>query len=180
MTRTKYSFWSAGLDEEYYIVKQKKGSAKLTEINVLHDHIANSIYQIFGVSTPGLYIGYYQKQLSLISSVLPGYKNLIEWFNDENALEEINQYQLPIDNKKLYLEHLANLVLRKKSSLKKALNLPEIQVTSPELAPIFIKNIVLSEPLEYIDQGSSNPCKVKRIIPAKSPPTDPVNTQLAL
>jgi hypothetical protein len=318
MARTKYSFWSDGLDEEYYIIKQKKGSEKLTEINVLHDHIANSIYQLFGVCTPNLYIGYYQKQLSLISSVLPGYKDLIEWFSDENVLEEINQCQnveaciaaykkfeselsihgkesllaaaiilddsdvlgvelrnigliqsnglqqiikidpsdsiftttpknidamlsefednlsleapliynlfsftrlynnpksivgnlhlseffhdidkellkyelakfasfndafikkmiirdeylelLSFENKELYLEHLANVLLRKKNVLKERLNLPQIQVILPELAPVFIKDIVLSEPLEHIEHGASHPFKVKKTIPSK-------------
>ncbi|HHF0527752.1 TPA: hypothetical protein ACPSKZ_002149 [Legionella anisa] len=307
-------------------MKLKKGAEELTEINAIHDHISNSIYQVFGVRTANLYIGYYQKMLALISKVLPGYKDLIEWLNNKNALEEIEQYNkvdecvdaykkferdlsikgkesllaaaiiledldvlgaglrniglikflgkhqiikidpsdsifdtpsdkidatlakfesnlscdnpliyslfsfskvcnnpnsilgnlhfseffhdidkeklkyelakfvslddayikkiiirdeylelLSMDNKKLYLEQLSNLILRKKTILKKTLNLPEIKVTPPEPAPVFIKDAVFSEPVEHIKHGASKPFKVKRIVPSKELDTDLVS-----
>jgi hypothetical protein len=315
MVRAKCSFWSDGTVEEHYVVKQKKGNEKLTVKNAIHDHISNSIYQIFGVSTPSLYIGYYQKELSLISRVLPGYKDLIEWLGGDKVLEEINQHRdvavcvatykklesrlsikgkesllaaaiiledtdvigaglrniglvetsgqhcimkidpsdsifsassesveaalvdfeenlslakpfilgtfsfsriynnpqsilgnlhfdeffhgidkgklkmelakfahlddasikqmvmreeylelLPMDDKKTYLERLANLLLRKKAILKKVLNVPEIQVKPPELAPVFMKDLVLSDSSETIEHGASKPLKVKRVM----------------
>ena len=319
MARAKYSFWSDGTEEEHYIIKQKKGIEKLTAINGVHDHISNSIYQLFGVATPSLYIGDYQEQLSLISRVLPGYKDLIEWLNSDNALEEINQQHtvaecvtsykkmesdlaikgkesllaaaiiledtdvigaglrniglvesfgqhriikidpgdsifsilpenidtaliefeanlsltdpliysifsfsriynnpqsiignlhfceffhdidieklkyelakfanlddtyikklvirdeylelLSIDNKRLYLEQLSNILLRKKAILKKILNVPEIHVTPPDLAPVFMKDIEFGEPIEHIEHGASKPFKVKRITAPKA------------
>jgi len=315
MAKAKYSFWSDVDAEEYYIIKLKKGLEQLTAINAIRDHIANSIYQVFRVHTANLYIGYYQKQLGLFSKVIPGYKDLVEWFSNKKALEEINQQSkvddcvaaykkvesdlsicgkeallaaaiilddmdvlgsamrniglikcsskhqiikidpgdsifdsadidsallkfaanlsldnpliyapfsfskvcnnpqniignlhfseffhdidkeklkselakfaslddahikkliireeylglLPSDNKKL-LEQWANLLIRKKAVLKKALNLPEMKVSPPELAPVFVKDIVFSEPLEEIKYGASRPFKVKRIVPSK-------------
>lgn len=323
MARTKFSFWSDSVEEEYYVVKTKKGTEKLTAIHAVHDHISNAIYQVFGVHTTNLYIGYYQKMLGLISNVLPGYKDLIEWLNNKNALEEINQHQkveacitaykkfesdlsiegkeallaaaiiledmdvigaglrnvgliklaskhqiikidpsdsifdtsaenidavlrnfeanlsldnpfiygpfsfskvcnnpqnivgnlhfseffhdidkeklkyelakfaslddayikkliirdeylelLSMDNKKLYLEQLSSLLLSKKTILKKVLSLPKIKIMPPEPAPVFIKDTVFSEPLEYIKHGASIPFKVKRIVSSKYLDTD--------
>ncbi|CAM3115909.1 Uncharacterised protein [Legionella steigerwaltii] len=74
---------------------------------------------------------------------------------------------LPMDDKKLYLEQLANILIRKKAILKKALHLPEIKVSPLELAPVFIKDIEFSEPLEKIQHGASRPFKVKRVAPAE-------------
>lgn len=316
-TKAKISFWSEISGEEYYVVKQKKGTEQLTALNAVHDHISNAIYQLFGVCTPDYYIGTYQKKLSLISNIMTGYKDLVEWLKgDEDAIEEINTHDkveeciaaykklesglsvqgkesllaaaiiledtdvlgaglrniglietagkhkiikidpgngifdvstenidsamkefesdLSLDNpliykpfsyyrlfnnpksilgnlhlgeffhdidkdklvselakfasledefiknlivrdeyfelisadkKKGYLEHLSDILIRKKAILKKVLKLPEIKSTPPEPSSIFINDIELSAPLEQIKHGASMPFKVKRINP---------------
>ncbi|MGM9453205.1 hypothetical protein ACTAZI_07680 [Legionella bozemanae] len=44
MVQTKYSFWPNAANEEYYVVKLKKGTA----MYAVHHHNSNSIYQVFG------------------------------------------------------------------------------------------------------------------------------------
>lgn len=85
-------FRTAESSEQYYVVKQRKGEKLLTAEDVIRDHIANSIYRLFGVQTPDIYIGLYQGRLSLISKVLPNYKDLVEWLDAEDPIQEINQH----------------------------------------------------------------------------------------
>ncbi len=86
-----FRFWNAPPQEEFYIVKQKKGHSPLTGNNAVCAHIANQIYRLLGIYAPNLYIGYYQDNLSLISQVLPRYKDLAEWLDGKNPLKIINQ-----------------------------------------------------------------------------------------
>lgn len=92
MPRKDYRFWTLSPREEFYIVKQKKGLDPLNAKHAIHDHIAFAIYRLFGVKSPPMYIGMYQAQLSLISQILPGYKDLIDCLQSEDPLAEINSH----------------------------------------------------------------------------------------
>lgn len=118
MAKAKITFWSEVPKEEYFVVKQKRGNEDFTPIDVLHDHLSNSVYQLFGVCTPNFYIGNYHKRLSLISNIMPGYKDLVEWLKGgEEALGEINKHQKLEDCVDAYKQSESGLSISGKENL---------------------------------------------------------------
>lgn len=118
MAKAKITFWSERPEEEFFVVKQKKGNEDFTPIHVLHDHLSNSVYRLFGVCTPNFYIGNYQKKLSLISNIMPGYKDLLEWLKGgEQALVEINTHQKLEDCVGAYIQSESGLSISGKEKL---------------------------------------------------------------
>lgn len=91
MIQNNRLFGPTASNEAFYIIKQKKGHTPFTPFDTISAHLASCIYRLMGVATPEVYIGYYQNVLSLISEVLPGYRDLEDWLEGDTPTNVINQ-----------------------------------------------------------------------------------------
>ncbi|KTD78814.1 hypothetical protein [Legionella waltersii] len=157
MTQAKVTFWAEKPAEEYFVVKQKKGSEAISPINALHDHLSNAIYQLFGVCTPDFYIGNYNKKLSLISNIMRGYQDLVEWLKGgEAAIEEINKCQKVDDCVTAYIKAENGLsVIDKESLLAAAIVLEDTDVLGAGLRNIGLIKFFGKHKIVKIDPSST-------------------------